>query len=103
MRDWIGKIIVSQYGLICDVTDAQDVDGVVMLTCQSRYKDKTWVWPEDTVSLVTKTGEIMDFTEDGFGLIYGRLDKTGSEWILYEDEDNRRILPEEVIAEFYKG
>ncbi len=95
MRNWIGKTIVSQYGLVCDVTKAEEVDGKIRVTCRSNYNDKVWEWDVDTISLVTKAGEILD-VEDGE--IYGRV--VGDIWHLYGDEKCRKISQEMIDVEF---
>jgi hypothetical protein len=93
-EDWIGKTIVSQYGLVCEVTGAREVDGKIMLCCLARYKSKVWNWTTDTVSLVTKAGEMLDAN----GEIFGKI--RGDHWDLYPDEECRVISQGDINMEF---
>ena len=94
-EDWIGKTIVSQYGLVCEVTGADEVDGKIMLCCLARYKSKVWNWTTDTVSLVTKAGEMLDAN----GEIFGKL-REDNHWELYDDEECRVISQGDINMEF---
>jgi hypothetical protein len=93
-EDWIGKKIVSQYGLVCEVIDSKEVNGKVIITCRSIYNSKVWEWGTDTISLVTKSGEILDAT----GEIFGKI--TNDDWDLYSDEQCRKVSQEVIDAEF---
>lgn len=93
-EDWIGKTIVSQYGLVCDVMKAEEVDGKILVTCRSFYNDKVWEWHTDTISLVTKAGEMLDAD----GEIYGHV--RGDRWDLYEEVKCRKVSQEVIDAEF---
>ena len=91
-EDWIGKTIVSQYGLVCSVTAA---DGE-KLTCLDRYKNKTWEWNADKISLVTRAGELLDSD----GTIYGKM--VDGHWRLYADEECRIIEQAAIDDEFVR-
>lgn len=92
MKELVGRTIVSQYGLVCEVLE---VNGD-MLKCLSRYNGKVWEWLADTVSLVTRDGEILDMQN---GEVFGRINDQGH-WELYPDEQCRTLSPEDVEREF---
>lgn len=91
MKKWIGRTIVSQYGIVCEVLDAQGD----MLDCRAFHNGRMWCWCNDTVSLVTREGEILDWKT---GEIFGKVD--GRNYDLYEDDKCRKITQEEVEKEF---
>lgn len=91
-KKWLGRTILSQYGLICEVTK---VDGD-LLTCLDDSRDKFWNWTSDTVSLITHNKEILDPEN---GEVYGKINEQG-DWELYPETQVRIISPEEVEREF---
>lgn len=91
MKQWVGRRIVSQYGLLCEVLAA---DGAT-LRCRAFRNGKVWEWGEDTVSLVTRAGELLDHES---GEVFGVMD--GEHWRLYPEGQCRTIPPEEVEREF---
>ena len=42
-EEWLGRTVVSQYGLVCEVVAAEMVSDSVSLTCRARYKGKIWL------------------------------------------------------------
>jgi hypothetical protein len=89
--NWIGRTIVSQYGLVCDVLDVKDGE----LECRARHNARIWHWTADTVFLVTENGEMLEWQT---GEIFGKV--TGKNWDLYSDEQCRKMTSEEVQKEF---
>ena len=103
-EDWIGRTVVSQYGLVCEVLDCKDK----MITCRDHYKNHVWEWDLDTVSLVMKNNQILDVES---GEIWGYVEN--NRWELYGDCINQcrllcnteshstiTISPEEIEKEF---
>jgi hypothetical protein len=97
IQDWIGREIVSQYGLLCEVLDANEKDNKIIIKCQAHYNGKIWEWESDTVSLVTKQGEMLD---PGKGEVFGKI--VDGRWNLYSEEQCRIIPKEEVEEEFQR-
>lgn len=95
MKQWVGRKIVSQYGLYCEVLGATEAGGVTTLQCRAFHNGKVWEWDADTVSLVTRAGEILDH---GSGEVFGFMD--GEHWRLYPDDQCRKLAPDEVEREF---
>lgn len=94
-QDWIGRTIVSQYGLVCEVLDASEKEGEVILNCRSLHNNRLWNWPCRDVSLVTRDGEILDIDD---GEIYGKI--VGKDWELYPDDKCKKISPDDIRMEF---
>lgn len=92
-EDWINRIILSQYGIVCKVLDATQEGTKILLKCQSFYNDKIWNWDTYKISLITKEGEILDYE----GVIYGKVNK--HKWELYPEEKYRKLTPEEIEVE----
>ena len=93
-EEWLGRTVVSQYGLVCEVVAAEMVSDSVSLTCRARYKGKIWNWPSGMVSLVTRSHELLDSN----GEVFGKL--SGDKYELYDDARCRTISPAEIDAEF---
>lgn len=98
-EDWVGKKIVSQYGLVCKVLAAKVKDRETILMCQDIFKNregKVWEWDTYKISLVTSTGDFLDL-ETGEVIGYITPENT-YEW--YPDENPRMMTAEEIIQEF---
>ncbi len=84
---WIGRTIISQYGMVCEVLE----DNGDMVKCRNVRNERLWDLPINKISLVTKDGEILDVES---GEIYGSM--VGDNWDLYAENQCRLISPQEV-------
>ena len=94
-HDWVGTRILSQYGLRCRVLGVWRINGKTLLQCRADYKNRLWLWEEDSVSLITAEQEVMDSN----GQVFGCVDDSGN-YRLYKDEDDKWLTPAEVDQKF---
>jgi len=95
--EWVGRTIISQYGLICKVLDVIQKDDGVLLKCRDIRRDKIWEWDSNAVTLVTHTGELLDLHT---GEIYGEI--MDGIWKLYPESKCRILSSKEVDGEWEK-
>lgn len=94
-KNWVGKKIVSQYGLVCKVLDILETDNRQYLKCLSLYNNKVWYWLSGGVSLVTKENKMLDINSRE---IFGQV--VNDRYELYPKDKLYIISEEEVKLEF---
>jgi hypothetical protein len=94
---WKGRHIVSQYGIVCTVINARYEQGITILTCRSHYNDRIWEWQDDTVSLISKSGEIVNHLD---GDVFGTIEADDWDWRLYENNEGWVMTKEQLENEF---
>ena len=96
---WVGRKIVSTYGVVCEVLSASQAGqySQIAVRCSALHNNRLWDWYTDQVSLVTKGGEILDVDS---GEVFGKI--VNDDWVLYPDDQCRKLSPEELEKEFRK-
>lgn len=84
---WIGRRIVSRYGLVADVIATPND---TTLTCRAFHNGRIWSWPADECYLVTYRDQILCLANRE---VIGFM--TGNDYQLYPENQRHTLTHEE--------